>query len=34
MWNLEDKKILLKKAFESLNHGGACLIFEYFLDDE
>lgn len=33
-WNLEEKQLLLKKAFEALPTGGALIIFEALIDDE
>ncbi|GJL54001.1 MAG: methyltransferase/methylase [Nitrospirales bacterium] len=33
-WNLEEKKALIKKAYEALPYGGALLIFEALIDDE
>ena len=33
-WNLEKKLFLLKKAFESLNANGICVVIESFIDDE
>ncbi|WP_040548519.1 methyltransferase [Pedosphaera parvula] len=33
-WNLEEKKMLLKKAYDALQPGGAVLIYEAIIDDE
>jgi O-methyltransferase domain/Dimerisation domain len=33
-WNLEEKKMLLKKAYQALQPGGAVLIYEAIIDDE
>jgi precorrin-6B methylase 2 len=33
-WNLEEKKVLLSKAFETLPKGGALIIHEAIIDDE
>jgi hypothetical protein len=33
-WNIEEKRMLLKKAFESLPVGGALIVFEALIDDE
>jgi cyclopropane fatty-acyl-phospholipid synthase-like methyltransferase len=33
-WDDEKKKLLFKKAFDSLNEGGIFMIVESFLDDE
>lgn len=33
-WNLEEKRMLLKKAFEALPDGGALIVFEALIDDE
>jgi hypothetical protein len=32
-WNLEEKKMLLKKAFEALPSGGALIVYEALIDD-
>jgi hypothetical protein len=32
-WNLEEKQMLLKKAFEALPDGGALIVFEALIDD-
>jgi hypothetical protein len=33
-WDMEEKRMLLKKAFEALPEGGALLVFEALIDDE
>lgn len=33
-WNLEEKRMLLKKAFRALPTGGALIVFEALIDDE
>jgi SAM-dependent methyltransferase len=33
-WNLEEKKTLLRKAFDALNPGGALIIYESIIDDD
>ena len=33
-WNLEEKKMLLRKAYEALPEGGAVLVYEAIIDDE
>ncbi len=33
-WNLEQKKTLLKKAYNALPDGGVLLVFESLIDDE
>ncbi len=33
-WNLEEKKMLIGKAFEALPSGGALIIFESLIDDD
>ncbi len=33
-WNLEEKKMLLGKAYEALPEGGALIVFEALIDDE
>jgi hypothetical protein len=33
-WNLEEKKMLLRKAYEALNAGGAVVIYESIIDDD
>lgn len=33
-WNLEEKKMLIVKAYEALPKGGALIIFESLIDDE
>ena len=33
-WNLDQKKLLLKKAYDALPQGGALIVFEALIDDE
>jgi hypothetical protein len=33
-WNLEEKKMLLRKAHDALNPGGAVVIYESIIDDD
>jgi hypothetical protein len=33
-WNLEEKKLLIGKAYEALPPGGALIIFESLIDDD
>jgi hypothetical protein len=33
-WNLEEKRLLLKKAFNALKAGGALIVYEHLIDDE
>ena len=33
-WNLEEKKLLIAKAYDALPKGGAFIIFESLIDDE
>lgn len=33
-WNLEEKKMLLDKAYKALPDGGALIVFEALIDDE
>ena len=33
-WNMEEKRMLLKKAYEALPTGGALIVFEALIDDE
>lgn len=33
-WNLEEKKMLLAKAYQALPEGGALIVFEALIDDE
>lgn len=32
-WNLEIKRMLLRKAYEALSQGGACIVYESIIDD-
>jgi O-methyltransferase domain/Dimerisation domain len=33
-WNMEEKRMLLKKAFEALPSGGALIVYEALIDDD
>jgi len=33
-WNLDQKKILIRKAYDALPSGGALLIYESIIDDD
>ncbi len=33
-WNLEEKQILIRKAFEAIPEGGALIVYESIIDDE
>ena len=33
-WNLDDKKMLLRKAYEALPTGGALIVYESIIDDD
>jgi len=33
-WSLEEKKLLIRKAFEAVPIGGALLIYESIIDDD
>jgi hypothetical protein len=33
-WNLDEKRILLRKAYDALPHGGAAIVFESIIDDD
>ena len=33
-WDLDQKKLLLKKAYDALPQGGALIVFEALIDDE
>jgi hypothetical protein len=33
-WDMEEKRMLLKKAFDTLPGGGALIVFEALIDDE
>ncbi len=33
-WNLEEKKLLIAKAYDALSDGGALIVFESLIDDE
>lgn len=33
-WNLDQKKLLLKKAYDALPQGGALIVFEALIDNE
>jgi len=32
-WNLEKKKVLLRKAYDALSTGGAFVVIEALIDD-
>ncbi|MBI1791197.1 MAG: methyltransferase, partial [Acidobacteria bacterium] len=33
-WNLEEKKLLIRKAYEALPAGGALIVYESIIDDD
>jgi 2-polyprenyl-3-methyl-5-hydroxy-6-metoxy-1,4-benzoquinol methylase len=33
-WNLEEKKMLVRKAFDALNPGGALVVYDAIIDDD
>lgn len=33
-WNMDEKRMLLKKAYQALPEGGALIVFEALVDDE
>ncbi len=33
-WNLEEKRMLLKKAYDALPEGGSLIVYEHLIDDE
>ena len=33
-WDLDEKKVLLRKAYEALPDGGALIVYEAIIDDE
>ena len=33
-WGLEQKKLLLRKAYEALPRGGALIVYDAMIDDE
>ncbi len=33
-WNLEEKQMLLKKAYKALPDGGALIVYEALIDDD
>ena len=33
-WNLDEKKMLIRKAYEALPSGGALIVYESIIDDE
>jgi O-methyltransferase domain len=33
-WNLDSKRLLLRKAYEALPGGGALIVHEHLIDDE
>ena len=33
-WNLEEKKILIRKSFEAIPEGGALIVYDSIIDDD
>jgi ubiquinone/menaquinone biosynthesis C-methylase UbiE len=33
-WNLDEKKMLLRKAYQALNPGGAVIVYDSIIDDD
>jgi len=33
-WNLDDKKMLIRKAYDALNPGGAFVVYDAIIDDD
>ena len=33
-WDLPTKRMLIKKAYEALEHGGSLIVYEFLIDDE
>jgi SAM-dependent methyltransferase len=33
-WNLDQKKALIRKAYDTLPHGGAFIVYEALIDDD
>ena len=33
-WNVDDKKMLVKKAYDALNPGGAFVVYDAIIDDD
>jgi hypothetical protein len=33
-WDLEIKKTLLRKVYDAIPHGGACIVYEALIDDD
>jgi hypothetical protein len=33
-WNLEEKRLLIAKAYQALPEGGALIVFEALIDDD
>lgn len=33
-WNLEEKKMLIRKAYDALNPGGAFIVYDAIIDDD
>jgi len=33
-WNLDEKKMLLRKAFAAIPQGGAVIVYESIIDDD
>ena len=33
-WNLETKQVLVRKSYEALPDGGACIVYDSIIDDD
>ena len=33
-WNLDEKKMLIRKAYDALNSGGAFVVYDAIIDDD
>jgi len=33
-WNLEEKKLIIRKAYEAIPQGGALIVYESIIDDD
>jgi hypothetical protein len=33
-WNLDEKKVLIRKAYEALPEGGAFIVYDAIIDDD
>ena len=33
-WNLEEKKMLIRKAYDAIPAGGACVAYDALIDDD